>query len=116
MSYAIKATEIFKEQIESLDKKTKKIIKDKIRLIKENPYRYKKIHSHLFSKVFRIRLNVRKKETRLIYAIIEPNIILVCLLERKKGYTDLNKYLHKIQQQKMKELWDNKEDKAWENA
>ena len=97
MSYTIKATEIFKEQIKDLDKKTKEIIKDKIRLIKENPYRYKKIHSHLFSKVFRIRLNIRKKEARLIYVIIEPNIILVCLLEQKKGYKDLNKYLHKIQ-------------------
>ena len=97
MSYTIKATEIFKDQIKDLDRKTKEIIKDKIRLIKENPYRYKKIHSHLFSKVFRIRLNIRKKEARLIYVIIEPNIILVCLLERKKGYKDLNKHLHKIQ-------------------
>ncbi len=25
-------------------------------------------------------------------------------------------FLHKIQQQKMKELWDNKEDEAWEHA
>ena len=27
-----------------------------------------------------------------------------------------DEFLHKIQQQKMKELWDNKEDEAWENA
>ena len=27
-----------------------------------------------------------------------------------------NEFLHKIQQPKMKELWDNKEDEAWENA
>ncbi len=27
-----------------------------------------------------------------------------------------DKFLHQIQQQKMKELWDNKEDEAWENA
>ena len=97
MSYTIKATEIFKEQVKDLDKKTRDIIKDKIRLIKENPYRYKKIHSRLFSKVFRIRLNIRKKEARLIYVLIEPNIILVCLLERKKEYKDLTKYLQKIQ-------------------
>lgn len=25
-----------------------------------------------------------------------------------------NKFLHRIQQPKMKELWDNAEDKAWE--
>ena len=27
-----------------------------------------------------------------------------------------DKFLHKIQQVKMKELWDNKEDEAWEDA
>ena len=27
-----------------------------------------------------------------------------------------DEFLHKIQQQKMKELWDNKEDEAWENV
>lgn len=27
-----------------------------------------------------------------------------------------DEFLHKIQQQKMKELWNNKEDDAWENA
>ncbi len=34
--------------------------------------------------------------------------------ERKKRQYD--EFLHRIQQQKMKELWDNKEDEAWENA
>jgi hypothetical protein len=28
----------------------------------------------------------------------------------------LMQFLHKIQQIKMKELWDNKEDEAWENV
>lgn len=27
-----------------------------------------------------------------------------------------DEFLHKIQQTKMKELWDNKEDEEWENA
>ncbi len=27
-----------------------------------------------------------------------------------------DRFLHQIQQQKMRELWDNKEDEAWENA
>ena len=34
-------------------------------------------------------------------------------LKRKNQYDE---FLHKIQQPKMKELWDNKEDEAWENA
>jgi len=96
MSYTIKALEIFKEQIERLDEKSKRIIKNKIDLIKLNPYRYKRVHSNLFSKVFRIRLTINNKENRLIYVILEPNIILVCLLDREKDYKDLEKYLFKI--------------------
>jgi len=33
---------------------------------------------------------------------------------KKKNQYD--EFLHKIQQAKMKELWDNREDEAWENA
>ena len=33
---------------------------------------------------------------------------------RKRNQYD--EFLHKIQQPKMKELWDNKEDEAWENV
>jgi len=69
---------------------------DKLDLIRENPYRYKKLHSTRLSKVFRVRLSIESKEMRLIYAVIEPNIILVCLLERKKDYKDLEKHLKKI--------------------
>ena len=96
MTYTIKVTEIFLEQIKRLDKKSKKIIKNKIGLIKINPYRYKRIHSKKFSKIFRVRLNLGGKETRLIYVILGRTILLVCLLERKREYKDLKKYLEKI--------------------
>ena len=33
-----------------------------------------------------------------------------------KQRNQYDEFLHKIQQPKMKELWDNKEDEAWENA
>ncbi len=33
-----------------------------------------------------------------------------------KERNQYDEFLHKIQQTKMKELWDNKEDEAWENA
>ncbi len=115
MAFKLIPSNIFLKQIKDLDDKSKRIIEEKIILIKSNPYRYKKIHSKHFSKVFRVRLNIASKESRLIYLVIEPNIILVCLLDRKKDYKDLGKYLSKIQQQKMKELWNNKEDEEWRN-
>lgn len=84
MNHQIKTLEIFTKQVSKLDEKSRKLIYEKIELIKQNPYRFKRIHSKKFSKVFRIRFSLDKKETRLIYTIIEPSIILVCLLERKK--------------------------------
>lgn len=99
MKYEIKALEFFKEQIQSLDEKSRRIINDKIEILKQNPYRYKRIHSSLYSKVFRIRFTIESRETRMIYAIIEPNIILVCLLNRKNDYKDLDKYLSRIKKE-----------------
>ena len=97
MNHEIKALEFFTKQILKLDTTSKKIIHDKIQLIKQNPYRFKRIHTKTYSKVFRVRLNIQQKETRLIYTIIEPSIILICLLDRKKDYKDLEKHLKKIQ-------------------
>ena len=96
MNYKIKVLDIFNKQVTKLSKKSRQTIYDKIQLIKQNPYRFKRIHSKNYSKVFRIRLNIEQKETRLIYTIIEPSIILVCLLDRKKDYKDLEKYLKTI--------------------
>lgn len=33
-----------------------------------------------------------------------------------KNKNQYDEFLHKIQQQKMKDLWDNKSDEEWENA
>lgn len=41
---------------------------------------------------------------------------MVTLFQRAKKSNQYDEFLHKIQQPKMKELWDNKEDEAWENA
>ncbi len=99
MSYEVKSLNFFKKQVEKLDSKSKRIIYDKIQLIKQNPYRFKRIHSKRYSRVFRIRFNVNKKETRLIYVVINTNIILVCLLDRKKDYNDLDNYLKKMRKE-----------------
>jgi|SRR3989344_6603206 len=99
MNYTIKSLKDFKEQFDGLDEKSKRIVYDKIQLLKQNPYRNKKIHSKIYSKVFRIRLKIEAKETRLIYVIIEPNIILACFLDRGKDYKDLEKHLKKLKKE-----------------
>ena len=45
--------------------------------------------------------------------------VILELTRINKSYKSRNQYdefLHKIQQERMKHLWDNKEDEAWENA
>ncbi|MBU2560304.1 hypothetical protein KKA03_05365 [archaeon] len=47
------------------------------------------------------------------------NELILHLIELKKSVKMRNQYdefLHKTQQPKMKELWDNKEDEAWEDV
>lgn len=47
------------------------------------------------------------------------NELIMHLVELSKSMKARNQYdefLHKIQQPKMKQLWDNDEDEAWENA
>jgi mRNA-degrading endonuclease RelE of RelBE toxin-antitoxin system len=96
MTFTVRPSDIFLEQLKNLDEKSKRIIRKKIDMIKENPFHFKSIHSKNFSKVFRVRLTIQKSEKRLIYVIIEPNIVIVCLLERKHDYKDLEKILKKI--------------------
>lgn len=47
------------------------------------------------------------------------NELILQLIELTKSVKMRNQYdefLHKIQQPKMRELWDNKEDEAWEDV
>lgn len=97
MSYDVASTKILLEQIGKLPSKHKKQIENKIDLIKQNPFRFKAIHSKLFSRVFRVRLNIDGKETRLIYVLLGSKIILVCLLDRSGDYKDLESYLAKVE-------------------
>ncbi|HTY74902.1 MAG TPA: hypothetical protein VMD05_04970 [Candidatus Nanoarchaeia archaeon] len=41
---------------------------------------------------------------------------LIKLAKESKSRRQYDEFLHKIQQSKMKELWDNEEDEAWEHA
>ncbi|MBS3156030.1 hypothetical protein J4413_02235 [Candidatus Woesearchaeota archaeon] len=51
---------------------------------------------------------------RQTYNDLIKNMIRVFQAAKKKNQYD--EFLHKIQQAKIKELWDNKEDEAWQNV
>jgi len=96
MNFELASTEFFLNQVKTLPGKYKKQIQKKLELIKQNPFRFKSIHSKKFSRVFRVRMNVEGKETRLIYAVVGTKIIIAGLLDRTKEYRDLEAYLSKI--------------------
>ena len=57
----------------------------------------------------KIRENPRQTYNELISHMIE----IFTNVKKKNQYDE---FLHKIQQQKMNELWHNKEDEAWDDA
>ena len=60
------------------------------------------------------RLKELKRYSRETY-----NDLISRLIDFYQSYRKNNQYdefLHRIQQPKMRELWDNKEDEAWENV
>jgi len=59
-------------------------------------------------------LKKAKESPRQTYNDLLKKVLAVYLTLRKRSQYD--EFLHKIQQPKMKELWDNKEDEAWENV
>jgi len=55
-----------------------------------------------------------RKYPRETYNEIISDLIKIAKVPKKRRQYD--EFIHKIQQAKMKELWDNEEDEAWEDA
>lgn len=92
MEYILKPTEFFMQQAGELSDKAARILEEKLRLIKINPFRNKRIHGYgIF--LFRIRFEDSHKEKRAIYLVDKPFVKLLCILDRDNEYNDLNKYL-----------------------
>jgi len=95
MEYEIKPSHFFLKQIEELGSEASKIVEDRLRLVKINPFRNKRIEGYnLF--LFRIRFEDNHKEKRIIYLVDNPFIKLICILDRDKEYNDLRKYLKSL--------------------
>ncbi len=60
------------------------------------------------------KLKMAKEYPRQTYNELLDRVVSVFIASKKKSNYD--EFLHKIQQSKMKELWDNREDEAWESA
>ncbi len=95
MGYVIKPSHFFLQQADELSDEAAKLIEEKLKLAKINPYRYKRIFGYkLF--LFRIRFEDERKEKRVVYLVDKPFIKVLCILDRDKEYKDLKKYLKKL--------------------
>jgi len=95
MEYILKPSEFFLGQIDDLSEETNQLIEEKLRFVKRNPFRYKRIYGFgLF--LFRIRFGDKKKEKRIIYLVDKPYVKILCVLDRDKEYKDLKDYLKRL--------------------
>jgi len=95
MEYEFKPSHFFLQQAEELSDEAARIVKDRLRLVKINPFRNKKIEGYdLF--LFRIRFGDNKREKRVIYLVDKPYVKLICILDRDDDYKDLRKYLKSL--------------------
>lgn len=60
--------------------------------------------------------SIKKYRRQTYEEIIEWLISIAKGFPERKQNGQYDEFIHRIQQAKMKELWDNKEDEAWENA
>ncbi len=95
MEYVLKPSYFFLQQIDELSDEAAKLVEEKLKLAKINPYRFKKLQGYgLF--LFRIRFEDNRKEKRVVYLVDKPFIKIICILDRDNDYKDLKKYLKKL--------------------
>jgi len=67
----------------------------------------------LEKKVIDLLKSVREHPRQTYNELIEKMAIIFLNIKKNNQYDE---FLHKIQQEKMREIWDNKIDEVWENA
>ena len=90
--FALKYSRFFEKQWLGYDEKTKQLIEDKLRLIKQNPFRYDTLEG--YTRVRKIKLSIQGKYQRLLYALHMPEnnqIFILGIFERDKDYKDFER-------------------------
>jgi len=92
LEFELKYTRFFEKQWLDYDGKTKHLIEDKLRLVKQNPFRYDTLEG--YKRVRRVKLSIEGKYQRLLYALHMPQtnqILILGVFEREKDYKDFER-------------------------
>jgi hypothetical protein len=92
LSFNIVPTKIFEKQLEKADEKEIQKVKEKLRLIKSNPFRFKKLEG--YKHIFSVKLEFNSEFSRLIYIVFYPtnkDLTILGIFDRKKSYKDIKR-------------------------
>jgi len=92
LRFSLKFTRYFQKQWDKYDKKNQKLIKNKLKLIKENPFRFPRHKGYRF--VFKVKLSIEARYSRLMYAVFMPDskhITILGIFDREAEYKDFEK-------------------------
>ncbi|MBD3389216.1 MAG: hypothetical protein GF416_08985 [Candidatus Altiarchaeales archaeon] len=87
----------FETQWLGFDEKTRSIIKDRLKLIKQNPLRYDTLKG--YTRVRKLKLSLEGKYQRLLYALHMPktnHILILGVFDRDKGYQEFERKFIKL--------------------
>jgi mRNA-degrading endonuclease RelE of RelBE toxin-antitoxin system len=90
--FEIRFTDYFKEQWDSYGEETREFIENKVRLLAWNPFRFE-THKG-YKNVFKIKLTVRDRYSRLMYAVFYPDersITILGVFPRHSDYKDFER-------------------------
>jgi len=92
LTFELKFTDFFREQWEGYKEETRTLIEEKLRLIKQNPFRYEKHEGYKF--VFKVKLSIEQRYSRLMYAVFMPDnqhITILGIFDRSVKYKDFER-------------------------
>ncbi|MBN2251793.1 MAG: hypothetical protein JW724_06945 [Candidatus Altiarchaeota archaeon] len=92
LKFELRYTRFFEKQWLGFDQKTKHLIEDKLRLIKQNPFRYDTLEG--YTRIRKVKMSVEGKYQRLLYALHMPQarqILILGIFERSRDYKDFER-------------------------
>lgn len=101
MTFTLRPSKVFLEQVRELSEKERHLIADKLLLVQSNPFRYKSLSVPGLTKVFEIKLTLNQLYSRIVYKLDGDEIRIECILNRKHDFKDLHRLLEKARRNKV---------------